>query len=441
MIRPDEIVTAVGGRVMQGAGVEYLQNSRVGRENPASFTRASAAWVRAQRNKWVQVSSGVPRYGQVKVSGELILGLTLESSGRNELRFSSVLSSTVRTSTGAAVWIGSSSLSTADSFSSTGVSMLEGETAVLFRNGGGSSEHGIYQDPTVTPSQWAVLSGMVERRDSTGFAMRVERSTDGVAVMEGVLDWSGEFTATLSSGGNPSFPVYTQVHGLGIGPNGGRSYRVSMGARVAVAGRALRATLFPAGLAASTRATYLHHAQFTDIAGGRELMVRPTTAAANRAADQMKVPAVNTPGGAMSLYQESVLSDRPGIGGEPTTSTDPLAVFLALARGWTSTDGPRFVGGGIYNREGDSVVAGSTGKGIQPGDHVEQLVSISTNGRLTYQVRVSDGPVFTARSTGTLRPEQQAAIPSYTFSNDQVLLLNVLARGVHDLDDFRSFFR
>lgn len=442
MIRPDEIVTAVGGKVMEGSGVAYLQNARIGQDGLSTFTRASAAWVRSQRAKWTQVPSGTPRYGVVNVDGTYRLGLTLESSGGNGFRFSSVISSTAATSTGDAVWVGASSLSTADTIVSTGVvSMLEGQSAWLFRSGGGSSEHGLYQDEPGPSTQWVGMSAIVERLDSTGFAMRLAGSTTGVAIVDGALDWDGNFVATLSSGASTVAPAYGHVVGLGTGPNGGRAYRVTMSAQLGTPGQNLRATIFPVGTAASTRATYLHHVQFSSLPGQREVMVRPSTAAALRAGETLKVPAVNLAGGPMTLYQENILYGRAGAGaGPPVTSTNPDAVFLALAKGWESTGGSKFVGGGIYNRKGESVSVGSTGEGLPAGARVEQLVSISSAGLLTHQVRVNGGKVYTSRSTDTLTPEQQSTIPSYTFAKDQVLLVNVLARGVHQLDDFRSLF-
>lgn len=439
MIRPDEIVTAVGGRVMEGAGVEYLQNARIGQDNPSSFVRGGPAWTRQQRDRWVQVSSQQPRYGLVRVKGELRLALTLESSGGNALRFSSVISSTVASSTGAAIWV---KTSTADVISTGAASMLQGQNAFTFRNGGGSTGHGIYQDMTTPTSRWAVLSAMVEELDSTGFSMRLEGSTSGTQVMNGQLGWDGTFTATGSTGASTLAPVYGQVERLGLGPNGGRAYRVTMGARLeSLANMDLRATLFPAGTVASTRATYLHHAQFTDKPGGREVMVRPSTAAAIRPGERLRLLGVNMPGGAMTMYQETIAYDRPGGGAQPVAlSSDASAIFFAIARGWESTDGKNYVGGAIYNRDGTAVVVGSTQGTYQPGQRLEQLARLSTDGILTYQVRVDGGPVYTAVSTGSLVPEHPARVPSYAFEHDQVLLLNVLARGAHKLDDFRALF-
>jgi len=435
-----------GGRVMREFGVPYLQTGRIGDDSGSSFTRSSPAWARVQRALWVKLSSDVARWERVEEGGgpnlkSFRLGLTLESSGRNELTFSSVLSSTVASSTGAQVWFPTSTGGAADAFSSTGSPILQGESGYLFTNGGGSSEHGLYQDMTTPSTRWAAMSAIVEEGNSSGFAMRLRDQGSSAVVMDGVLSWDGTFTATRSTEGGAStaFPVYGQVEGLGSGPNGGRAYRVTMGARLQVANQNLRAMLFPTGLAANTKQTYLHHAQVVDAAGGRRVMVRPSTASTFKAAEQLTIPALNVPGGSMTLYHEAVLYDRPGIAGEPTASTSATAAFLALARGWTSTDGSqRFIGGGVYNRDGQIIKAGSTGAGAVPGQTVEQAVSLSTDGRLKYQVRVNHGPTFTAESTAKLAPDAQLFIPSYTLSQDQVLLLSVMARGVHDLEHFRT---
>lgn len=445
-IRPDEVLMMAGGRVMRVFGVPYMQTGRIGDDDGSSFTRASAAWARVQRALWVQLSSDVARWERVEEGGgpnlrSFRLALTLESSGYNSLRFSSVLTSTAVTSTGAQVWFPSSTSGVADTISSTGSPVLQGQSGWKFTNGGGSSEHGLYQDMTTPSTRWAAMSAIVEEGNSSGFAMRLRNQGSSAVVMDGALAWDGTFTATRSTEGGAStgYPVYGQVERLGLGPNGGRAYRVTMGCRLQTPNQNLRASLFPTGVAASTKHTYMHHAQFVDEAGGRRVLVRPSTALAVKAAENMRIPQLNIPGGSMSLYHEAVLYDRPGIAGKPAVSTSPTAVFLALARGWESTDGTqRFVGGGVYNRDSQLILAGSTGAGESPGQTVEQCVSISTDGLLTYQLRVNGGPTFTAKSTGKLPPVAQRSIPSYSLSQDQQLLLSAMARGVHTLEEFRD---
>lgn len=436
MIRPDDIVTAVGGRVMEGAGVPFLQNGRIGQDNLSSFTRTTRAWTRVQRAKWAQVSTDTPRYGLVNVGGEYRLGLVLESSGTNAFRLSGNL-----TGSSGGPWIPLSTLGGR----SSAPSVLEGREAVKFsRPASSTANYGVYQDLTTPSTRWASFSVTAEEGSTAPLQLRIRNQSSSAVAADLSLAWDGTVTATRSTEGGASTlaPVLGLVEPLGFGPNGGRAYRATLSLRLP-GNHNLRCTVFPCGVAASTGLTvcYLHHAQFDDRSGPREVNVGlNSTAVFQRGAESLKIPAVNMPGGAMTLYQENVLRERPGSGtAAPAASTDATAVFLALAKGWSSTAGD-FIGGGQYARGGESIVAGATGQGLTPGDRVEQLVSVSTGGQLVYQVRVNGGKVFRASSPTTLTPAQQSKQPSYTLAQDQVLLLSVLARGVHDLDDFTSLF-
>ena len=438
MIRPDEIVTAVGGRVMEAAGVPYLQNGRIGQDNLPTFTRASVAWQRTRTNRWAQLSTETARWRPVEVNGALTLGLTLEQALENQLRYSSVFSSTT-SSTSVTAWVNAT---TSPDTVSSAPSMLTGEVARRFLNAGGSTGHGLYQDAVAASTDYVFMSAIVERDNSTGVALRLRDQGSSNVIMDGAFSWDGAMAATLSTQAGGTLPL-SFAENLGWGPNGGRAYRIGMGAKLASGGGTIRATVFPTGTGASTgvAATWVHHVQLTATPGIQDVVVRSSTALAAQALETFTIPAVNVPGGPVTLYQEHLHPGRAGTAGAPTTSTDATETFLALARGWTSTGGAVYAGGGIYNRTGRSVVAGSSAPvAITAGARVEELVAISTSGELKYQVRVDGGAVATAFSTGRLGPGVRTVIPDYTLTMDQVVLLSVLARGVHDLDDFTSLF-
>lgn len=426
MIRPDEILTAVGGKLMESIGVDRLQNGRVGQDQLSSFTRSTKAWARVKRNLWAQVSTNAPRYELVTLRGQLRLALTIESSGLNAFRFSDAISPNAST-----LWVPTS---TSDTFATGHVSMLQGRTARRFTNAGGSTGHGIYQDAAALSTAWATLSAMVEEGTSTGFAFRIRDQTSSAVVAHGAMGWDGVLTATRSTegGASTSFPVRGKVERLGIGPNGGRAYRVSMSARLTTPGGTVRGILYPSGTSTNTGRTYLHHAQLNR-SGPSRVMVRTSTSLAARGAESLKLAQLNVAGGPLTMYQESILDTYPE-GGAPLTSTAP---FLGLIRGWQSTDGT-FWGGGVYGRNESIVFAGSTAPSFQPGQRVEQLLSLSTDGRMRFAMRVDGGPVTEVLSTALLPPAPQSEIPTYTVGEDQLLLLNVLARGVHTLDDFKG---
>lgn len=440
-VTPEDIITAAGGRVMEQLGKPWVQNGPVGQESTDSFTRNSQAWLRAQPSLYTQVSTDFPRWERVPVSfgaRETRMALVLASSGGNELVFSSILSSTAVTSTGAPTWVAAS---TADSVS-TAASLIRGETGWRFTNGGGSTGHGLYQDAGTFNSTWATLGAIVEEDNSTSFSLQMWDGGSSGAVVTGELTWNGQLTATLGPAGSTAFGARAYVEGLGIGPNGGRAYRVAISGVAQTGGGTRRCFLFPTGRAANTKRTYMHHAQLEERSAVLTPQVRSSTTAVARAGEEYTIPAVSAPGGALTIYQESLLYSAPGTAGEPSsTNTSTSAQFLAIARGWMSSGGGNYVGGGVYARDGQLIKAASTGEAYNAGDRVEQLVRISTTGRVTYQLAIRGGSVFEVESTGRLRPVSSLNIPSYTLGPEQKLLLSVLARGVHSIQDFRGLFR
>ena len=438
MIRPDEILLAAGGRIMDRLGGPVLQSGRVERVTNSTFSRASVAWARVQRNKWLEVPAGVPRW-EYDEGGRL--ALTLESTNAP----ANLLLDSANITDASASW---TATSTETTFTGAGVSMLQGKTPRLFLLNGSTTAPSVYQDIALDAG-WASLSAIVEESGfSTGFGMRLTNLGSTAVVCDAALAWDGTLTVTRSTEGGAStdFPLRSRVENLGYGPNGGRAYRATVSAPLAASGT-IRSALFGVGLSAtpstSVRGTYLHHAQLTQQqGGGARVMVNPgSTTTVTRSPESFTIPKVNAAGGAMTIYNESRALAQPGVGGMPTLSTDSVTGRLALAKGWTSTGGKVYVGGAVYQRGARIVVVGSTGPAYNPGARIEEVVSISSGGVLSYEVAVEGGAVYKASSTERYVPSPRASIPKYILDSDQQVLVSVIARGAHSLEEFRSLFK
>jgi len=437
MIRPDEIVTALGGRVMEGMGVPFLQQGRIGQDSLSSFARSSKAWARVGPAKWAELSTNVARYELHELAGELHLALTLESSGTNLLGHSAAMSSTL------ASW---GAGSTGEAYSAA-TSVIQGQSAYMFTGGALSTagKAGLYQDVTVS-STWVALSAIVEQRDAAPFAFRIGLAASTSYIVSGELGWGGDLTVSRGVGASTTVPARGHVERLGTGPNGGRAYRVGISALMAASTAATqRVEIFPTNNSTTTgQRTYLHHAQLSQFPHVRRVMVSTSSSPATREGETLTLPSVAVPGGPLSLYQELILYDRPGGGSgtEPLASTAGTATRMELVRGWTSTDGTKYVAGGSFENRGLFAWAGSTGAGMVPGQRLEEALSLSTAGQLKYQYRLDGGTVYTAVSTGVVYPVSRTnQAPSYAVDNNQMILASVIARGVHSLEDFSGLFR
>lgn len=430
MIRPDDIIAAVGGKVFAGTDHAYYQPGRIEDRTQPIFTRGTPAWVRYGRARWAESCPSHPRWGRraSELNGEAREELVLIL----EDEVTQIVAETNNISTGSTAW------TFVNAEATTGVALpspFDGFPDVNpITKVTGDIVNGFYQ--TIVSTGLTALQ-MIGRNynhtlDDEGSFGLVDQGGSGPSYRLRVNFRSGEVTriATANVGWRESGSEY-----LGDG-----WWRYWMSADISAYTGTPRLEVRLERTSTNTAGSGFYPAYVGAEVGAFVHSALPSTSStgATKAAESIRIPGIVGAGaGALTYYQESIAIDAPGDGSKPQLVG--TGEYFGVVTGWT--DGPQtFVGGAVYQRGGRLVFVGSTSPTVRPRDLKEEVASISTDGFLTYEISVNRGPIYRVRSTDAILPVFQRGQAKLDLESDQETVVAILARGSHSLEAFRGVY-
>jgi len=436
MIRPDEVVAAIGGKVMEKQGHPFFQGGRVSQGTAGEFSRAGSAWVRYGLEQYAVVSSGFPRWGRYD-------GIPRLGEDRKNLVF--VLEDEVTQLVGETNNPGSTT-----SWTLVGCEVSTTSPALPSPFSGfsdlfpivktdGQTNRGFYQ--LISASSFCGIQ-MIGRnfnqalgqegsfslvdQGGSGFTYRLRLNFltgETQRVSSGNSGWRESGSENLGNGWwrywlSADLSGYTGTPRLEVRLERTSSTTVGIG-------------FYPAYVGAEASRFIHQPLPSTELSTAASVVTKP--------AETYRLSGIRgASAGPLSLYTKAVTLDRPGEGAAPTLSTS--GEFFALAKGWE--DGARkYVGGAVFQQDGRIITAASTAPVVAPRDIKEEVARVSTGGFLTYEVSVNGGKVYRVTSTDAIPPTRKVALPRFDLAGDQENVVAILARGNHRLEAFRGFFK